>query len=253
MNKFIPFFVAASLSTYSIAQDPILGDPSEPVPTKVTGVVDGKPPSDAIILFDGNNMDSWEHVRTGEPSKWNIDNGILTVANGTGTLVSKQSFSDIQMHIEWRPSAEIVGAGQSRGNSGIFMQSLFEIQMLDSWDNPTYVNGQAGSVYHQYPPLVNASNPPGEWQNYDLVFKAPVYNREGQLEAPAYITLFHNGVLVLNHVEVLGSTFPRVPEYSAACEPYEIGETMDCTGKLPLLLQDHGQVMSFRNIWLREL
>ena len=235
------------------AQTPILGDPSGPVPQKVTGIVDGKPPSDAVILFDGINMDSWEHVRSGESSKWIVEDGVLTVANGTGTLVSKQSFGDIQMHIEWMPSAIIKGAGQSRGNSGIFMQALFEIQMLDSWENPTYVNGQAGSVYHQYPPLVNASRPPGEWQAYDIVFKAPTYNRDGELESPAYITLIHNGVLVLNHAEILGSTFPEVPEYRAVCEPYEIQKTMDCTGKLPLLLQDHGQVVSFRNIWLREL
>ena len=241
------------LAAKTAAQTPILGDPSGPVPQKVTGVIDGKPPSDAVILFDGVNMDSWEHVRSGESSQWIVEDGVLTVANGTGTLVSKQSFDDIQMHIEWMPSADIKGAGQSRGNSGIFMQALFEIQMLDSWENPTYVNGQAGSVYHQYPPLVNASRRPGEWQTYDIVFKAPIYNRDGQLESPAYITLFHNGVLVLNHVEVLGSTYPQVPEYRAVCEPYEIQETMDCTGKLPLLLQDHGQVVSFRNIWLREL
>ena len=241
------------LAAKTAAQAPILGDPSGPLPQKVTGVIDGKPPSDAVILFDGLNMDSWEHVRSGESSQWIVENGVLTVANGTGTLVSKQSFDDIQMHIEWMPSADIKGVGQSRGNSGIFMQALFEIQMLDSWENPTYVNGQAGSVYHQYPPLVNASRRPGEWQTYDIVFKAPIYNRDRELESPAYITLFHNGVLVLNHVEVLGSTYPQVPEYGAVCEPYEIRETMDCTGKLPLLLQDHGQVVSFRNIWLREL
>ena len=241
------------LAAKTAAQTPILGDPSGPVPQKVTGVIDGQPPSDAVILFDGVNMDSWEHVRSGESSQWIVEDGVLTVANGTGTLVSKQSFDDIQMHIEWMPSADIKGAGQSRGNSGIFMQALFEIQMLDSWENPTYVNGQAGSVYHQYPPLVNASRRPGEWQTYDIVFKAPIYNRDGQLESPAFITLFHNGVLVLNHVEILGSTFPEVPEYRAVCEPYEIQKTMDCTGKLPLLLQDHGQVVSFRNIWLREL
>ena len=241
------------LAAKTAAQTPILGDPSGPVPQKVTGVIDGQPPSDAVILFDGVNMDSWEHVRSGESSQWIVEDGVLTVANGTGTLVSKQSFDDIQMHIEWMPSSDIKGAGQSRGNSGIFMQALFEIQMLDSWENPTYVNGQAGSVYHQYPPLVNASRRPGEWQTYDIVFKAPIYNRDGQLESPAYISLFHNGVLVLNHVEILGSTFPEVPEYRAVCEPYEIQKTMDCTGKLPLLLQDHGQVVSFRNIWLREL
>ena len=170
------------LAAKTAAQTPILGDPSGPVPQKVTGVIDGKPPSDAVILFDGVNMDSWEHVRSGESSQWIVEDGVLTVANGTGTLVSKQSFDDIQMHIEWMPSADIKGAGQSRGNSGIFMQALFEIQMLDSWENPTYVNGQAGSDYHQYPPLVNASRRPGEWQTYDIVSKAPIYNRDGQLE-----------------------------------------------------------------------
>lgn len=241
------------LAQISFPQTAILGDPFEPVPKKITGVVNGKAPSDAIILFDGTNMDAWEHVVTGDESQWYIEDGILTVNNGTGTLVSKQSFRDIQMHIEWRPSGEIVGQGQSRGNSGIFMQSLFEIQMLDSWENPTYVNGQAGALYHQYPPLVNASNPSGEWQTYDIIFSAPIYSREGNLETPAYISLLHNGVLVLNHVEVLGSTFPKVPEYKPTCEPYELNVIMDCTGKLPLLLQDHGQVVSFRNIWLREL
>ena len=253
MRLFVGALLLLLNTTQIAAQTPILGDPSGPIPPKVTGIIDGAPPSDAIVLFDGTNMDSWEHVRSGEPSKWTIEEGVLTVANGTGTLVSKQSFGDIQMHIEWKPSAEIVGSGQSRGNSGIFMQALFEIQMLDSWENPTYVNGQAGSVYHQYPPLVNASKRPGEWQSYDIVFKAPIYTGDGELESPAYITLFQNGVLVLNHVEVLGSTFPNVPEYAAVCEPYEIRETMDCTSKLPLLLQDHGQVVSFKNIWLREL
>ena len=253
MKKLLLILGLVLSSSLIFGQTAILGDPMKPVPEKVRGVVDGNPPSDAIVLFDGTNMDAWEHVRTGEASQWHIEDGIVTVNNGTGTLVSKQSFSDIQMHIEWRPNGEILGQGQSRGNSGIFMQSLFEIQMLDSWENPTYVNGQAGSVYHQYPPLVNASNPPGEWQTYDIIFKAPIYDRDGNLESPAYITLLHNGVLVLNHVEVVGSTFPRVPEYKATCEPYELRETMDCTGKLPLLLQDHGQVVSFRNIWLRQL
>ena len=253
MKKLLLILGLVLSSSLIFGQTAILGDPMKPVPEKVTGVVDGNPPSDAIVLFDGTNMDAWEHVRTGEASQWHIEDGIVTVNNGTGTLVSKQSFSDIQMHIEWRPNGEILGQGQSRGNSGIFMQSLFEIQMLDSWENPTYVNGQAGSVYHQYPPLVNASNPPGEWQTYDIIFKAPIYDRDGNLESPAYITLLHNGVLVLNHVEVIGSTFPQVHEYKATCEPYELRETMDCTGKLPLLLQDHGQVVSFRNIWLRQL
>ena len=253
MKKLLLILGLVLSSSLIFGQTAILGDPMKPVPEKVTGVVDGNPPSDAIVLFDGTNMDAWEHVRTGEASQWHIEDGIVTVNNGTGTLVSKQSFSDIQMHIEWRPNGEILGQGQSRGNSGIFMQSLFEIQMLDSWENPTYVNGQAGSVYHQYPPLVNASNPPGEWQTYDIIFKAPIYDRDGNLESPAYITLLHNGGLVLNHVEVIGSTFPQAPEYKATCEPYELRETMDCTGKLPLLLQDHGQVVSFRNIWLRQL
>ena len=253
MKKLLLILGLVLSSSLIFGQTAILGDPMKPVPEKVTGVVDGNPPSDAIVLFDGTNMDAWEHVRTGEASQWHIEDGTVTVNNGTGTLVSKQSFSDIQMHIEWRPNGEILGQGQSRGNSGIFMQSLFEIQMLDSWENPTYVNGQAGSVYHQYPPLVNASNPPGEWQTYDIIFKAAIYDRDGNLESPAYITLLHNGVLVLNHVEVVGSTFPRVPEYKAPSEPYELRETMDCTGKLPLLLQDHGQVVSFRNIWLRQL
>ena len=146
-----------------------------------------------------------------------------------------------------------MGEGQSRGNSGIFLNSIFELQVLDSWENPTYVNGQAGSVYLQHAPLVNVSKPPGEWQSYDIVFRAPVYGVSGELESPAHLTVFQNGVLVLNNVEILGATYTEEPEYSTRCTPYGQTREQDCSGRMPLTLQDHGQVVSFRNIWLREL
>jgi len=169
------------------------------------------------------------------------------------TIKTRQSFGDIQLHLEWRPTDIIEGEGQSRGNSGVFLHSIFEVQVLDSWQNPTYVNGQAGSVYLQYPPLVNAAREPGEWQSYDIIFEAPEYDNRGNLTAPAYLTVLHNGVLVQNHVELQGATYTPMPEYGARCVPYSQQREQDCSGKMPITLQDHGQVVSYRNIWVREL
>jgi hypothetical protein len=159
----------------------------------------------------------------------------------------------MQLHVEWRPTAMVEGEGQGRGNSGVFLHSLFELQVLDSWNNPTYINGQAGSVYLQYPPLVNASKPPGQWQSYDIIFTAPVYSGN-ELHSPARLTVFQNGVLVQNDVEIKGATFTPIPQYAARCEPYsQDARVQDCTGDMPITLQDHGQVVSFRNIWVRQL
>jgi hypothetical protein len=224
----------------------------EPVPALVTGATHETAPSDAIVLFDGNNMNAWERLEDSASPQWDIEEGVVTV-NGTGNLRSKQSFSNFQLHMEWRATDVIEGESQSRGNSGIFLHSLFEIQILDSWENPTYVNGQAGSVYLQHSPQANAARRPGQWQSYDIIFTAPIYLASGTLQSPAYVTVLHNGVLVQNHVQILGSTYTRAPQYKSICTPFAHREEQACDGAMPLLLQDHGQVVSFRNIWLREL
>tara|TARA_Y100000816_G_scaffold282932_1_gene259193 strand:- start:528 stop:1313 length:786 start_codon:yes stop_codon:yes gene_type:complete len=206
-------------------------------------------PSDAIILFDGNNLNSWTHKDGGEP-KWTISDGYFTVKPGTGSIISKQYFGSCQLHIEFMTPSEIISQGQGRGNSGVYFMedpnqqgdSGYEIQVLDSYNNRTYSNGQAGSVYKQHIPLVNASKKPGDWQSYDIIFKAPVFNDNGSVESHAYVTVFHNGVLIQNNVQIQGYVkFIGYPEYKAHPK------------KLPIKLQDHGNLVSFRNIWIREL
>lgn len=224
----------------------------EPEPQLVNAPGNGAPPSDAIVLFDGTNLDQWMRIEDGEPARWEIADGAATVTPGSGSIRTRESFGSMQLHLEWRPTDVISGSSQSRGNSGIFLHGVFEVQILDSWENPTYVNGQAGAVYLQSPPLVNAARRPGEWQSYDIVFTAPVFE-QGELVSPAWVTVFHNGVLVQNNVRLAGATFTPEPVYEAQCAPYPSEQLQDCTGKMPLSLQDHGQVVSFRNIWLREL
>jgi hypothetical protein len=207
----------------------------EPVPEIVTpGQIASDPPSDAIILFDGKNLDKWTS-HDGKIPKWTVANGALTVAKGTGDIKTKQTFGDIQLHIEWRTPAEVKGEGQGRGNSGIFFSEKYELQVLDSYDNRTYSNGQAGSIYKQTMPLVNASRPPGEWQSYDVVFISPRFDNDGSLRAAGSITVFHNGVLIHNHTEIQGTT-----EYIG--KPKVIAH-----GKGAIRLQDHGNPTSFRN------
>ncbi len=256
MNKLILFttvLMAIVLTKHAFTQSAEDRFQFEPVLEKINGVSSGTAPSDAIVLFDGSNMDAWMTAETEEAAHWEIENGAMTVRPGMQTIKTRQNFGDIQLHLEWRPTDVIEGAGQSRGNSGVFLHSLFEVQVLDSWDNPTYVNGQAASVYLQYPPLVNAARRPGEWQSYDIIFEAPQYDVDGKLELPAYLTVLHNGVLVHNHVELKGATHTPVPEYSANCVPYSRKSEQDCSGRMPISLQDHGQVVSYRNIWVREL
>jgi len=212
----------------------------EPEPEVVTPGIGTAPPSDAIILFDGTDFSNWESARGGEV-KWKLEDGAMTAQKGAGDIQTKQSFGDCQLHIEWRTPAEIVGESQGRGNSGIFLQSTYEVQVLDSYNNRTYSNGQAASIYKQYMPLVNACRPPAEWQTYDIIYEAPVFHEDGSLARAAFITVIHNGVLVQNHVLLKGHTpYIGLPKYTEH-------------GKMPLKLQDHGNPVSFRNIWIREL
>jgi Domain of Unknown Function (DUF1080) len=223
----------------------------EPVPKVITpGAATSAPPSDAIVLFDGTNLDQWVSNRDKSPARWTVADGILTVNKQAGNIETKRSFKDYQLHIEWRIPENITGSDQARGNSGVFLASTgggdagYELQILDSFNNKTYVNGQAGSVYKQSIPLVNASKKPGEWQVYDVIWQAPVFNADGAVKTPAYVTAFHNGVLIQNHFELKGETLyvgqPIYKKYDTA----------------PIKLQAHGDAsppISFRNIWVREL
>lgn len=220
--------------------DPKLTEVWEPEPGVVTPGKDGSAPSDAIILFDGKDFGQWVDEKGNTP-KWKIADGAMTVVKGTGIIKSRKAFGDIQLHIEWRTPAVVEGESQGRGNSGIFFQERYELQVLDSYQNRTYSNGQAGSIYKQTPPLVNASRGPGQWQVYDVVFTAPQFNDDGTLKSKGRITVFHNGVLIQNNTEIQGTTEyigkPRI-------EPH---------GNASLMLQDHNNPVSYRNIWVREL
>ena len=224
-----------------------------PVPKIVTpGATSEAPPSDAIVLFDGTNEDEWVSAQDHTPAQWVVHDGILTVkkASGVGNIETKRKFKDDQLHEEWRVPENITGSGQARGNSGVFLASTgpgddgYEMQVLDSYDNTTYVNGQAASIYKQGAPLVNPNRKPGEWQNYDIVWTAPRFNDDGSVKSPAYVTAFFNGVLVQNHFELKGQTlYIGKPFYKA----YD---------RAPIKLQAHGdksEPISFRNIWVREL
>jgi Domain of Unknown Function (DUF1080) len=198
-------------------------------------------PSDALVLFGGQDLSEWESVEGGT-AKWSVGGEAFTVLKGTGDIRTKRTFGDCQLHIEWRAPARIEGEGQGRGNSGVFLQGRYEVQVLDSYNNVTYANGQAASIYKQYIPLVNASRRPGEWQTYDIYFRAPAFSEDGTVVKPAYVTVVHNGVLVQDHVEIRGSTAYRgAPSY------------VKHNPKEPLVLQDHDNAVSYRNIWIREL
>lgn len=233
-----------------------------PVPDSVytTSGNFAEPPSDAILLFDGTDLSEWESAPDYFPSMtgveeyltdlqqsyddapWQIENGVMTVVPQTGNIKTKQSFGDMHLHIEWRTPAEVEGEGQGRGNSGVFLMGLYEIQVLDSWLNPTYSNGQAGAIYKQEPPMVNASRSPGEWQSYDIFFEAPRFEEDGSLIKAAYITVLHNGVLIHHRQKLQGPTvYIGLSEY------------VPHPAELPIGLQDHDDFVSFRNIWVREL
>lgn len=207
------------------------------------GVTPVDAPSDAIVLFDGVDLESEWTGAGGEKPGWKVENGCVTVVKGTGIIKTKRVFEDFQLHIEWKSPEEVAGNSQGRGNSGIFLQEQYEVQVLDSYNNRTYRNGQAGSIYKQHAPMVNASKGPGEWQTYDIIYTAPRFNDDGTYFTPPVITVLHNGVLVQDHSKVRGPTvFIGVPEY--AVKPHGPGS---------ITLQDHGNPVSFRNIWIREL
>jgi hypothetical protein len=223
----------------------------EPVPKVVTpGASASAAPSDAIVLFDGKNLDEWVSTKDKSPAGWTVGDGAFTVNKQAGNIETKRSFTNYQLHIEWKIPEGITGTGQARGNSGVFLASTgagdggYELQVLDSYENKTYVNGQAGSIYKQGIPLANANRKPGEWQAYDVVWTAPTFNADGSVKTPAYVTAFLNGVLVQNHFELKGETLyigkPVYKKYESA----------------PIKLQAHGDPsppISFRNIWVREL
>ncbi|MEO5998819.1 MAG: DUF1080 domain-containing protein [Chitinophagaceae bacterium] len=224
----------------------------EPVPKVVTpGKTNSDAPSDAIILFDGKNLDQWVSVNDNtKPAGWTVADGIITVKKGTGNIQTRQSFTNYQLHIEWKIPENITGAGQARGNSGVFLASIgkgdagYELQTMDSYNNKTYVNGQAGSIYKQSAPLVNPNRAPGAWQSYDVMWTAPVFNDDGSVKSPARVTVLLNGVLVQNNTELKGPTvYIGKPTYVKH-------------GPAPIKLQDHGDpspAISFKNIWIRPL
>lgn len=244
------------LTIISIAQQKAKPEETEvwtPVPKIVTPAkkIFSAPPPDAVILFDGKDLRQWVLTNdTSKPAEWKVSNGIFTVNKRSGNIQTRQSFRDYQLHLEWRIPGNITGSGQSRGNSGLFLASTgkgdsgYELQILDSYNNATYVNGQAGSVYKQYPPLVNANLPPGEWQQYDVIWTAPTFNEDGSVKNPARVTAFFNGILIQNNVEVKGVTvYIGKPSYKKH-------------GASPIKLQAHGdpsEPISFRNIWVRPL
>lgn len=219
---------------------PVVAPASEP----------GAAPSDAIILFDGHNLDHWVTAADKSPAGWTVADGVMTVDKTRGNIETKRTFRDYQLHLEWRIPVDIAGAGQARGNSGVFLASTgsrdqgYEVQILDSYQSATYVNGQAGAVYKQHPPLANANRKPGEWQTYDIIWRAPVFGADGVLTRPASVTVLHNGVLVQDNAILEGETVYRgKPSYKAH-------------GPSPIKLQAHGDPsipISFRNIWVREL
>jgi hypothetical protein len=248
------FFSATAIFLFSAAIASAQPDPKykihdldRPVPPIVTPAnfsppdQPGKAPSDAIVLFDGTTLDKWLS-EDGSPAKWKVENSYAEVVAHTHNIHTKDSFGDCQLHVEFMEPVPPHGESQERGNSGVFLMNTYEIQVLDSYENRTYADGQVASVYGQYPPLVNAARPPGQWQSYDIVFHGPRFDPSGTLLRPARVTVFHNGVLVQDNVELSG------PTAHGERPPYKPGPD-----KGPLALQDHGNPVRYRNIWIREL
>lgn len=257
LRKWLLFSSASFLLSCAVAQPKAKPEDTEvhtPVPEVVTPgtYTEQTPPSDAVILFNGKNLDEWVSTTDrSKPANWLVQDGVMTVNKPAGNIETKRSFGNYQLHLEWRIPANITGSGQGRGNSGLFLASTgggdagYELQILDAYQNTTYVNGMAGSIYKQHVPLANPARKPGEWQTYDVAWTAPVFNADGSLKSPARVTVFFNGVLVQNNVALLGPTqYIGQPSYAAS------------HGALPIKLQSHGdpsEPISFRNIWIRPL
>ncbi|MGN0003458.1 MAG: DUF1080 domain-containing protein [Sphingobacterium composti] len=236
------FFLAISTASYAQTkfqpQDTEFYEPK----SKIVHTSPNKAPSDAIVLFDGTNLNQWESAKTKSTNApWTINDGVLAVKPGTGDIQTKQLFEDFQLHLEWKSPDIIKGEGQGRGNSGVFLQGLYEIQILDNNNNPTYVNGQAASLYKQRQPLISAVKSAGEWHIYDILYTAPKFNKDNILIAKGSVTVLHNGVVVHYNTQIEGTTeyigMPKVVPHGAG----------------PIILQDHGDLVSFRNIWIRPL
>jgi len=238
-----------SLVQLSTAQAPMkwkIHDPNRPLPpiidpgTASTQETPGRTPSDAVVLFDGKDLSRWAD-KDGKPAKWKVENGYAEVVAQSGYIYTRDSFGDCQLHVEFAEPSPGVGESQERGNSGVFLMGQYETQVLDSYQNKTYADGQAAAEYGQYPPLVNAARPPAQWQTYDIIFHRPHF-KDGKVTQPARVTVLHNGVLVQDNVELTG------PTAHGERPPYKPGPD-----KLPLALQDHGDPVRYRNIWIREL
>lgn len=239
----VALFLTGAVFTAQAQQEPKPEETEvwENEPKEVKPGKENAAPSDAIVLFGGNNLNEWESASGGGPAPWTVKENAFTVKPGTGDIRTKKEFNDFQLHVEWRAPKEVKGEGQGRGNSGIFLQGRYEVQVLDSYNNRTYSNGQAGSIYKQAIPLVNPIRPTGEWQTYDIIYTAPRFNDDGTVESKANVSVLFNGVLVQHNTEIQGPTvYIGQPEY----EPHGPG---------PIQLQDHGDLVSYRNIWIREL
>ena len=232
----------ALLASAARAQEPgPFPAPKTEPPVVTPGKNNSDPPSDAIVLFNGQNLSRWQSADT-TAAKWKVVDGYAEVTPGTGDIQTRDKFGDCQLHIEWATPAVPKGEGQERGNSGVFLMGRYEVQVLDSYENKTYYHGQAGSVYKQYAPLVNVSRKPGEWQTYDIIFHAPKFDEQGKVIDRARVTVVHNGVLIQNNVEIYGITYNDRPAIYIAHSSQE-----------PLRLQDHGNPIRYRNIWIRRL
>ncbi len=231
-----------SIHTYAQKDNPKATEVWEPVPKVITpGTTSQDPPTDAIILFNGKDLSNWTDGKLNF-SKWRIENAVMTAEKGAGNIQTRQAFGSCQLHVEWKTAPQITDSGQNRGNSGIFFMGRYEVQVLDSYNNRTYSNGQAGSIYKQYIPLVNVCRPPGEWQSYDIIFTSPKFDTDSNIVSPARFIVFQNGVLIQNNVEVKGETvYIGQPYYKKHND------------KEYLVLQDHNCPVSYRNIWIREL